>query len=326
MGYNSQAAYFQTRNMQPHVAAIVRANKARSYMNNNNVTSNDYPIEEEEELETPLYRFFYNETLATKYPQLADMVIAPTLKDTYIHSCRNIRWKCSNGHKFSKPVNLMIQTHEQALTTNTPTCHVCVQQSQPAPPVQRTGWSVQTKYPELAEMFQTKNRTNTALDSIAKAKWECANNHVFSQTIKHMVQQHEQALRTNTPTCHICAEWETYKPANKHTVNPNTPRTLYIHEIRQANKTIGYKYGIAINVNKRRKQQQHSASPDITLTTVYTHQATSQTIQTLETQITRTLKQENHTKALTREQLPDGWTETTTHTLQQLTTIINSLI
>lgn len=323
---NSRAAYFQTRSHTPQVAAIIRANQAKS--NNNNPVTHTQQTEHEDTL--PLTRFFYAETVGSKHPDLALMLATPSQKDTYVHSTRQAKWECPQGHKWSMQIDNMIALHEHAKTQGKPSCYKCAETQTSEQTVNPHGWSLQTKHPDLAAMFKNKNRNHTSLTSIAKARWQCSNNHQWSEQIKTIVTRHEQAVQNNKPTCPVCAEWETPKtkpqrPTRQGINTDSQPRNFYIHKITKQEQTLGYKYGIATNVEKRRTQQQRKAQTGITLTTVYTIKATSLQVQTLETKLTRTLKQANHTQALTKQQLPDGYTETTTHTIEQLTNIIETI-
>mgnify|MGYP000193863271 FL=1 len=187
--------------------------------------------------------------------------------------------------------------------------------------------------PVFAQLIRNPNaRHNIVLRRNHTITFQCQYKHTpWTGKLEENIKNHIRAQLLGEPTCPTCLN--TYKEnKSPRSETPRTPTTripttrhFYLHEITDHNNNIiAYKYGITIDINNRRTQQQRHAEQGLTLTTIYTLTGQNRRIVKLEQQLHHHLHTTlNHPQGLTQAQLPDGYTETISAKHITLTNLIN---
>lgn len=340
MNYSPAASYFKYRNLPPNIAAIARARDTRQARQAAEHTTTPRHTTTTPATRSRLYPEYG--TLNNIYPTLAAQLANPATGHNLTVAGRELRWKCARNHTWTMSVYKQCLRHiNPKIVYDCPTCenhrthyiNLARNGNHPyqnlftrlhLPPTANTGYLF-ASHPALALLLENQNNATINPNSTRTVRWTCSWGHTWSATITDQIAAHETAETEGVSTCDRCAARERETNNTRRTINPDTTRHLYIHSITDTHgNTIAYKYGIAIDVTVRRNTQQATALTGLTLTTEHTLTATSRIVSHIESRLHRTLRHTHNLPAgLTRQQLPDGWTETISATDITLTELIN---
>jgi DNA-directed RNA polymerase subunit RPC12/RpoP len=219
-------------------------------------------------------------------------------------TAKKLWWKCTNcSHEWEATGN------NRTTATKPTACPACANRT----PIAGMN-DLATQYPHLALEADGWDPTTITSGSAESRQWKCTQGHTWTAPIK-------RRTRPGNPSgCPECAN---------SSFNPGVPTTIYLQTIldRTIRQPLAYKIGITANF-ERRHQEQIAANKNYIIENLARIEVpTGRLAKQIETSILNQWRTEGHSEAFTKEQLPDGYTETVSATtISDPTTIWDKIL